>query len=128
METKQAINALGALAQETRLAIFRMLVEQGPSGLAAGTIAEQLGVPASSLSFHLAHLTRAGLLLQRRESRSLVYSANFEGMNALVTYLTENCCGRGVSCGPVCQPSAASASSREGDQSHEAIARPRRRR
>jgi DNA-binding transcriptional ArsR family regulator len=102
METKQAIDALGALAQETRLSIFRMLVEAGPDGAAAGAIAERLGLPASSLSFHLAHLTRAGLLIQRRHSRSLVYSADFAGVNALVGYLTENCCGGkgAVSCLP----------------------------
>jgi DNA-binding transcriptional ArsR family regulator len=93
METKAAIEALSALAQETRLAIFRMLVEAGPDGLPAGVIAERLGVPASSLSFHLAHLTRAGLLVQRRASRLLIYSADFAGMNRLLAYLTENCCG-----------------------------------
>lgn len=103
METKQAIDALGALAQETRLSIFRMLVEAGPDGAAAGAIGERLGVPASSLSFHLAHLTRAGLLIQRRHSRSLVYSADFAGVNALVGYLTENCCGGkgAASCLPI---------------------------
>ncbi len=94
MQTRQAISALGSLAQETRLAIFRLLVESGPEGLAAGAIADRLGVPTSSLSFHLAHLLRARLLLQRRESRSLIYSADFDGMNALIGYLTENCCGR----------------------------------
>jgi DNA-binding transcriptional ArsR family regulator len=106
MHTKQVIGALASLAQETRLAIFRLLVERGPDGLAAGTIAERLDVPDSSLSFHLAHLTRAGLLVQRREGRSLVYSADFGGMNSLVAYLTENCCrGRPEDCGlPVCDP------------------------
>jgi ArsR family transcriptional regulator, arsenate/arsenite/antimonite-responsive transcriptional repressor len=102
METRQAIEALGALAQETRLAIFRMLVEAGPAGLSAGTIAARLGVPASSLSFHLAHLTRAGLLVQARHSRSLVYSANFAGVDGLIAYLTENCCGAGAA---ACLPS-----------------------
>jgi ArsR family transcriptional regulator, arsenate/arsenite/antimonite-responsive transcriptional repressor len=96
MDTRQAIAALAALAQETRLAIFRMLVEAGPSGLPAGTIAERLAVPASSLSFHLAHLTRAGLLAQERQSRSLIYRADFSTTDALVGYLTENCCGRGA--------------------------------
>jgi DNA-binding transcriptional ArsR family regulator len=105
METKQAIAALAALAQETRLAIFRMLVEAGPSGLPAGIIAERLDMPASSLSFHLAHLTRAGLLAQERQSRSLIYSADFAATDALVGYLTENCCGRGAaSCLPRMQP------------------------
>ena len=104
VKTKQALGALASLAQETRLAIFRLLVERGPAGLAAGAIAERLGVPDSSLSFHLAHLTRAGLLVQRRDGRSLVYSADFGGMNALVAYLTENCCrGRPEDCGlPAC--------------------------
>jgi DNA-binding transcriptional ArsR family regulator len=106
MKTKQIIDALGSLAQETRLAIFRLLVEQGPDGLAAGAIAGRLGVPTSSLSFHLAHLTRAGLLGQRRAGRSLIYSADFGGMNSLVAYLTENCCqGRPEDCSlPVCDP------------------------
>ena len=108
MNTKQAIDALGALAQETRLAIFRMLVEAGPEGLPAGVIAERLGVPASSLSFHLAHLTRAGLLVQRRASRLLIYSADFDGMNRLLGYLTENCCGGDRS---ACAPACADASS-----------------
>jgi ArsR family transcriptional regulator, arsenate/arsenite/antimonite-responsive transcriptional repressor len=110
MDTKQAIAALAALAQETRLAIFRMLVEAGPSGLPAGTIAERLAVPASSLSFHLAHLTRAGLLVQQRHSRSLIYSTDFTATDALVGYLTENCCGRGAaSCLPAVKPAAAKA-------------------
>jgi DNA-binding transcriptional ArsR family regulator len=95
MDTKNVIAALGALAQENRLAAFRLLVEAGPEGLAAGLIAERLGVPPSSLSFHLAQLTRAGLIRQRRVSRSLIYSADFDAMNGLIGYLTENCCGGG---------------------------------
>jgi ArsR family transcriptional regulator, arsenate/arsenite/antimonite-responsive transcriptional repressor len=102
METQHAIAALGALAQETRLAIFRLLVERGPEGLAAGAIGERLGVAATTLSFHLQQLMHADLIEQRRESRSLIYSAKFANMNALVGYLTENCCGGAVSCGPVC--------------------------
>jgi len=93
MDTKRAIQALGALAQDTRLAIFRLLVEKGLEGLAAGAIAEALSLPPSSLSFHLAQLTRAGLVLQRRASRSLIYSVDFEAMGELMGYLTENCCG-----------------------------------
>jgi DNA-binding transcriptional ArsR family regulator len=93
MKTKKAIQALGALAQETRLAIFRLLVERGPDGLAAGAVAQKLDIPASSLSFHLAQLSHAGLIVQRRESRSLIYSVDFEAMNSLMGYLTENCCG-----------------------------------
>ena len=105
METNKAIAALGALAQEMRLAIFRLLVEQGPAGHAAGAIAEKLDIPASSLSFHLAQLSHAGLIVQRRESRSLIYSVEFGAMNGLMGYLTENCCGGEASvCAPVCNP------------------------
>jgi DNA-binding transcriptional ArsR family regulator len=103
MKTTEAVGALAALAQETRLATYRLLVEAGPNGLAAGTIAERLDVAPSSLSFHLAQLAHAGLIHQRRMSRSLIYAADFAAMNGLVGYLTENCCG-GQSCPPVCQP------------------------
>jgi DNA-binding transcriptional ArsR family regulator len=99
MKNAHAVEALAALANEHRLAIYRLLVQAGPEGRAAGAIAEKLGLPASSLSFHLAHLTRAGLIEQRRESRSLIYSADFDSMNGLVGFLTENCCG-GASCAP----------------------------
>jgi ArsR family transcriptional regulator len=99
MKSPQAVEALGALANEHRLAIYRLLVQAGPDGRPAGAIAEKLDMPASSLSFHLAHLTRAGLIAQRRESRSLIYSADFSVMNGLVGFLTENCCG-GASCAP----------------------------
>jgi DNA-binding transcriptional ArsR family regulator len=81
------------------LAVFRLLVQAGPKGRAAGAIAEALAMPASSLSFHLAHLTRAGLIEQRRDGRSLIYSADFDAMSSLVGFLTENCCG-GASCAP----------------------------
>ena len=101
--TTEAVGALAALAQETRLAIYRLLVEAGPNGLAAGAIAERLDVAPSSLSFHLAQLTHAGLIHQRRMSRHLIYAADFAVMNGLITYLTENCCG-GQSCAPACQP------------------------
>ena len=100
MKSDLAVSALSALANEHRLAIFRLLVQAGPEGQPAGAIADALDLPASSLSFHLAHLTRAGLIAQRRESRSLIYSADFSAMNALVGFLTENCCG-GASCAPV---------------------------
>ena len=106
MDRKQAIAALGALAQETRLDLFRLLVTCGPEGLPAGAIAERLGVLPSSLSFHLAQLTHAGLITQRRQSRQLIYSAEYGAMNALLAYLTENCCGRGQSCVPACDPGA----------------------
>lgn len=100
MESESVIRALGALAQEHRLALFRLLVQAGPEGLAAGAIAEALGVPGSSLSHHLAQLTNAGLIVQRRESRSLIYSADYGAMNALVGFLMENCCGSGADCAP----------------------------
>lgn len=97
MEAPSAISALGALAQEHRLAAFRLLIQTGDTGMAAGAIADALAIPGSSLSFHLAHLTRAGLVRQQRRSRSLIYTADFAAMNALVSYLMENCCG-GAAC------------------------------
>jgi len=97
IKTDSALEAFGALSNEHRLAIFRLLVVAGPDGLAAGEIADELSIPASSLSFHLAHLTRADLIAQRRQSRSLIYSANFATMNGLLAFITENCCG-GASC------------------------------
>src|SRR5688572_3068155 len=99
METKQAIQALSALAQESRLAIFRLLIQAGPAGLPAGAIGEKLDLPPATLSFHLAGLTRAGLAQSRQEGRFVIYSASFENMNGLVAFLTENCCG-GASCEP----------------------------
>jgi ArsR family transcriptional regulator, arsenate/arsenite/antimonite-responsive transcriptional repressor len=106
MDQKRAIAALGALAQETRLELFRLLVACGPEGLPAGTIAERVGVQPSSLSFHLAQLVHAGLIAQRRSSRQLIYSAEYAAMNELLAYLTENCCGRDAFCAPVCDPAA----------------------
>lgn len=91
------IRALAALAQDHRLAAFRLLVQAGEQGVPAGMLAEQLGVPASSMSFHLAQLANAGLVTQRRESRSIIYSADYAAMNAVMGYLTDNCCG-GVPC------------------------------
>ncbi len=99
MKATSAIEALGALAQEHRLALFRLLVRAGETGAAAGAIAEELGIPNSSLSFHLAQLRNAGLILQERRHRSLIYRANYPAMNALVGYLMENCCA-GADCGP----------------------------
>ena len=93
MESKQAIEALGALAQASRLAIFRLLVQAGAQGMAAGKIAERLGVSPATLSFHLAYLTRAGLATSRQEGRFVIYSADFDGMGRLLAYLTEDCCG-----------------------------------
>jgi ArsR family transcriptional regulator, arsenate/arsenite/antimonite-responsive transcriptional repressor len=97
MRPAAAIEALGALAQEHRLALFRLLVQAGDQGLAAGAIADALSVPNSSLSFHLAQLKNAGLILQERQHRSLIYRANYPAMNNLVGYLMENCCG-GAEC------------------------------
>ena len=107
MKAGSAIEALGALAQEHRLALFRLLVRAGDKGMAAGAIADKLGVPNSSLSFHLAQLRNAGLILQERQHRSLIYRANYSAMNALVGYLMENCCA-GDDCGveAACQPQA----------------------
>lgn len=97
MDAGSAIVTLGALAQEHRLALFRLLVQAGEDGMAAGAIADALGVPGSSLSFHLAQLSRAGLIVQRRQHRSLIYSADYAHMNALLGYLMENCCA-GAGC------------------------------
>ena len=96
MDSGKTVQALGALAHETRLALYRLLVEHGPEGLPAGTIAERLDLPPSSLTFHVQHLHRAGLVTQRRLGRQLIYAADFSVMNDLVGYLTENCCGRGA--------------------------------
>lgn len=98
-DSEQIIAALGALAQSHRLAAFRALVEAGPTGLPAGDIATRLGIAASSLSFHLAQLERAGLVRARRAGRLIIYAADFAAMTALVGYLTENCCGGGT-CAP----------------------------
>ena len=102
MNALAAVEALGALAQEHRLAVFRQLVQAGDRGMAAGAIAEALGVPNSSLSFHLAQLRNAGLIRQERQHRSLIYRANYPAMNALLGYLTENCCA-----GSACEADAA---------------------
>ncbi len=97
MEATQVVRALAAIAHESRLAVFRLLVSIGPDGLPAGTLAEMLGIAPSALSFHLKDLTQAGLLVQRPDGRRLIYSANFGLMQALVGYLTDNCC-RGEAC------------------------------
>ena len=105
MDADPVIRALGALAQEHRLAAFRLLVQAGPEGMAAGAIAEAVGVVPSSMSFHLAQLAHAGLISQRRQSRSIIYAADYAAMTALMGYLTENCCG-GAPCTPAatCTP------------------------
>jgi ArsR family transcriptional regulator, arsenate/arsenite/antimonite-responsive transcriptional repressor len=116
METRQVIAALAALAQESRLAIYRLLVERGPEGLSATRIAEQLGMATSSLSFHLKELTHAGLIRPRQDGRYIYYSANFDTMNALTAFLTDNCCGgnpcstaRPADCGSSCDDTAVAA-------------------
>ena len=113
----QIVDALAALAQETRLKAYRLLVEAGPEGLPAGRIGEELELPPATLSFHLAHLARTGLVRSRQEGRFVFYSADFQNMNQLVGYLTENCCG-----GRACAPSP----TRKG-RDHEALPRTRRR-
>jgi ArsR family transcriptional regulator len=98
-----ALTALAALAHEHRLAIYRLLVKHGAEGLPAGVIAEQVGLVSSSLTFHLQHLTRAGLLTQRRVSRQIFYATDFAAMSSLIGYLTEECCtATGASCAPAC--------------------------
>jgi DNA-binding transcriptional ArsR family regulator len=102
MKPNDAVTALAALAQSTRLAVYRLLVQQGPSGLAAGEIASRLGIAPATLSFHLKELAHAGLATSRQDGRFVYYAANFETMNSLVAFLTENCCA--ADCGPACSP------------------------
>jgi len=115
MEKKSALTALAALSQETRLDLFRLLVAVGFEGLSAGVIADRLGVLPASLTFHLKELQHAGLITQRRLGRQLIYSAEYAAMNDLLAYLTENCCGRGVSAATVCDPATACCVIREPD-------------
>ncbi len=113
MRASRVVDALGALAHEHRLSIYRSLVERGPAGLAAGAIAERVGLVPSSLTFHLQTLQRAGLITHRRESRSLIYSADFQVMEALVNYLTENCCaGSAENCAVGCKPAVSARAAR----------------
>jgi ArsR family transcriptional regulator len=113
MKTASVVQALGALAQETRLEIFRLLVQRGPEGLAAGAIGERLGLPSRTLSFHLNQLRFAGLAISRRESRSIIYSANYKTMGDLLTYLTQNCCGGNPQlCAPIASAADGAAASR----------------
>jgi ArsR family transcriptional regulator len=92
MKSKDAVRALSALAQESRLEVFRLLVRRGSSGLAAGELSEKLGLPPATMSFHLKELTNAGLITSRRESRSIIYSAAYAHMQKLIDFLLENCC------------------------------------
>jgi ArsR family transcriptional regulator len=108
MEIKSVVTALAALAQDSRLAIFRLLVQTGPEGLSAGKIGEALGIPPSSLSFHMKELTYANLVSSRQEGRYVIYSANFQTMHELLSFLTENCCS-----GSPCPPLSLCATSQE---------------
>jgi ArsR family transcriptional regulator, arsenate/arsenite/antimonite-responsive transcriptional repressor len=104
MKTVEAVKALAALAQDTRLAIYRLLVQRGPDGLPAGTIAERLDVPAATLSFHLKELAHAGMIDSRQDGRFVYYAANYGRMNRLLGFLSENCCQGDVACAPQPQP------------------------
>ena len=104
MKAANVLSAFGALAHEHRLGIYRLLVERGPEGLAAGAIAGRVGLLPSSLTFHVQALQRAGLITQRRVGRQLFYAADYSTMNALIGYLTENCCGEATACPPGCPP------------------------
>ena len=112
METIDTVAALAALAQEHRLAIFRLLVQAGPEGLPAGQVAERLSLAPNTLTFHFDRLRLAGLVTVRREGRSMIYAAQFETMNALLGFLTDNCCqGSPEECAPaVCQPAKSKSS------------------
>jgi DNA-binding transcriptional ArsR family regulator len=108
MKALDAIATLSALASESRLAVYRLLVKRGPEGYTPSELAKRLDLPAPTLSFHLRGLTQAGLVISRRESRNLFYSPNFERMNTLVSFLTDNCCSLAeTSCGTDCKPVAA---------------------
>jgi ArsR family transcriptional regulator, arsenate/arsenite/antimonite-responsive transcriptional repressor len=124
MESKIAIRALGALAHESRLAIYRLLVQAGPAGLAVGAIGDKLDLAPATLSFHLTGLRHAGLVSERREGRTLYQAADFGAMNGLIGYLSENCC-QGADCGVACAPNPKTAAK---EKSRETPARTRRRR
>jgi ArsR family transcriptional regulator, arsenate/arsenite/antimonite-responsive transcriptional repressor len=114
MKSQEAVESLGALASEARLAVFRLLVKRGPEGYTPSALIERLDIPAPTLSFHLKELANAELVVSRREGRNLFYSPNFAHMNALLAFLTENCCGLAeTACGPNCQPLAAAPQKRK---------------
>ena len=115
MKSTEAIAALGALASEARLGVYRLLVKRGPEGYTPSELTQRLAVPAPTLSFHLKGLVQAGLVICRREGRNLYYSPNFGHMRGLVGFLTQNCCSlAGESCETVCRPDAGSAAQRKG--------------
>ena len=125
MESSDAVTALAALAQDNRLEIFRLLVRAGPDGMAAGQVAETLGLAPNTLTFHFDRLRVAGLVTVQRDGRSMIYAARFETMNGLLSFLTENCCqGAAATCAPaaLCKPKALPPGA-----THEAISRARRR-
>jgi len=124
MKKSAVIGALGALAQETRLDIFRLLVQKGSEGMPAGEIGARLGQPSPTMSFHLNQLRFAGLVSSRRASRSIIYSANFKAMSGLIAYLTENCCG-GRS--ELCTPATSGCASECTPQTHDKTIRRNRR-
>lgn len=103
MKHQDVVGALAALAQESRLSVYRLLVKRGPEGLSVGEIGDKLEIPGPTLSFHLKELAQAGLVTARKESRFVYYAANFDRMNTLLAYMTENCCG-GATCAPACAP------------------------
>jgi len=114
MKAKEAIAALSALASESRLAVYRLLVKRGPEGYTPSELVGRLDIPAPTLSFHLKGLVQAGLVVSRREARNLFYSPNFERMNTLVGFLTENCCSLAEqACGSSCEPESVAAQSRK---------------
>ena len=130
MEPKSVIRALGALAHDSRLAIYRLLVQAGQDGLAVGAIGEKLDIPPATLTFHLSSLRHAGLVGERRDGRTVYQVADYVSMNALIGYLSENCC-QGADCGvPACAPASAKKPSRiaRKETRHETPARTRRRR
>jgi ArsR family transcriptional regulator len=109
MESTQAVAALAALAQEHRLAVFRLLVQAGPQGMSAGQVAEAVDLAPNTLTFHFDRLRMAGLVTVRRDGRSMIYAARYEVMNGLLGFLTENCCGGVAACAPAaCAPKSAS--------------------
>lgn len=112
MKNTAAVASLAALAHEHRLAIYRVLVKQGPAGLAAGMVGKRVGLSPSSLTFHLQSLQRAGLVNQRRVGRQLFYRADFAAMSNLVGYLTDECCVESAACPPQCEPGRKPRSSR----------------
>jgi DNA-binding transcriptional ArsR family regulator len=120
MESQTVVKSLAALAQETRLSVYRLLVQQGPSGMAAGEIASQLDLAPATLSFHLKELSYAGLVKARQDGRFIFYAADFDAMNALLAFLTENCCA--ADCGTCAQASACTPPARSGKTTRRARA------